>query len=741
MIFPPAVSSEGGAAYQIEKSVRFRASASASASRTPSVAGDRKKLAMRFRVKRGLLGILQVIASAGTASIDRFYFDTSNRLCLDVLGTTRLVTTPVFRDPSAWYVDVGFELDVANGTSASRAKILIDGSEVSSYSTDTRSSITNTDTNWNNTVVHYLGRDNSGNYFDGYMCDPVLADGSTSISYSYAGTVREPLRPSATYGTNGFYLPFSNGTSLSTLTADASGNGNNWTANNISLTAGANYDWMDDTPTNTFVVLNEIFLASSATQKTNISYAGLRAVNPTTTAQAHRSGFVFPSSGKFYFEFTAPTYRDIWTSGIYNGVGGAGNQLIVIRSNAVGNGVYNGASLLTSFTPADGDIFGFAVDLDSSIVRVYRNNVLAHTSTGFNAAGFFVYGSQGTTASTTEYNFGQRPFAYTPPTGFLAICSKNLAVPTIGDGSSHFDVVLSTGANIKATAETVFPSNFLEWIKDRANSNNHQLIDTVRGTSAVLQSNTTAAETTYTAPSGSSVAWVWKAGGAPVSNTDGSITSQVSANTTAGFSVVTYTGDGVANASVGHGLGATPKLAFVKRRTGGTGNWLAYTSAVDGTQDYLLLNSTAAKGDASSSLPTSSLIYLGGSTDDNANGSTYVAHCFAEVEGFSKMGSYTGNGSTDGPFIYCGFKPRWIMLKRADTTGSWYIYDAARSDSNVVGLQLFPNTTAAEATSNTFDFLSNGVKFRNNPTDLNASGGTYIFMAFAEHPFKYARAR
>lgn len=431
MIFPPAVSG-AAAAYEIEKSVRFRASGSASLSRTPSVAGDRKKLAMRFRVKSGALGTLQVIASAGTASIDRFYFDTSNRLCLDVLGTSRLVTTPVFRDPGAWYVDVGFELDVANSTAANRAKILIDGTEVSAYSTDTRSSITNTDTNWNNTVVHYIGRDNAGNYFDGYLAEPVLADGSTSINYSYAGPngVRDPLRPSSSYGTNGFYLPFSNGTSLSTLTADASGNGNNWTANNISLTAGVSYDWMDDTPSNNFSTW-DFLRAASSTGGATYAEANLAAVFAGGATRSVTNNFV-TASGKWYFEMTAGITGTQLYIGVQNNSTGAYYTYYADgRKNNTGVFSAYGASFTT------GDIIGVKFDQDSGTIEFLKNNVSQGVAfTGLSGSFNILAIGNGVVQSVAYINFGQRPFAYTPPTGFLSLCTANLTNTTITTSGS-----------------------------------------------------------------------------------------------------------------------------------------------------------------------------------------------------------------------------------------------------------------------------------------------------------------
>ena len=234
----------------------------------------------------------------------------------------------------------------------------------------------------------------------------------------------------------------------------------------------------------------------------------------------------------------------------------------------------------------------------------------------------------------------------------------------------------------------------------------------------------------------SAVAWNWLAGGTAVSNTDGSITSQVSANQTAGFSIVSYVADGTNTSTVGHGLPTEPKMVIQKDRSAAS-DWLVYTDLVDGSDDYLLLNSTAAKGNAA-----------GGATAtvfnswDRTSGNDMIAYCFAEVESYSKIGSYTGNGSTDGTFVHCGFRPAFVMLKRSNSAEDWYIADATRDTENDAGLALFPNTSGAEASySSALDLLSNGFKLRNSGGLRNGSGDTYIFLAFASAPFKSANAR
>jgi hypothetical protein len=297
------------------------------------------------------------------------------------------------------------------------------------------------------------------------------------------------------------------------------------------------------------------------------------------------------------------------------------------------------------------------------------------------------------------------------------------------------------------------------WLKSRSNARDHRLMDTVRGINNVLQSNLTSAEFAGSALSSINssgftlnttdnqnvasetyVGWQWKAGGTAVTNTAGSITSSVSANTTAGFSVVTYAGNGMAGATVGHGLGVVPSMMIIKVRNAAD-NWPVYHKSL-GNTDAVFLNLTTATQALTywnSTTPSSTVFTLGSNLIVNKSSDTFVAYCFAPVAGYSAFGSYTGNGSADGVFIYTGFKPRFILVKISSTTSSWLILDSARNTYNVVENRLFPDGSYAEDTSGRCDFVSNGFKWRG--TNLGNTADTYIYMAFAENPFKYANAR
>ena len=332
-------------------------------------------------------------------------------------------------------------------------------------------------------------------------------------------------------------------------------------------------------------------------------------------------------------------------------------------------------------------------------------------------------------------------------------------MPTINRGDDYFQAVTYTGNGSTNTITGLrFQPDFV-WIKGRSGATDHALYDAVRGTTKDLVSNSTAAETTQSTgltsfnsdgftlgalskvnTNGATyVAWCWKANGAGSSNTQGSITSTVSVSTTAGFSVVTYSGTltSAGVATVGHGLGVAPKMIISKSR--GTSQWVVQHASLTSPSYFLYLNTTDAQdnkvANGTMSSPTSTVFSTNWTTGLNTSGSNFVAYCFAEIAGFSKFGSYTGNGSADGPMVYLNFAPKFVMTKRTDTTSDWIIYDTSRNTYNVTDLRLFPNLSNAETQAGGMDLLSNGFKLRDTGASQNASGGTYIYMAFASNPF------
>ena len=331
----------------------------------------------------------------------------------------------------------------------------------------------------------------------------------------------------------------------------------------------------------------------------------------------------------------------------------------------------------------------------------------------------------------------------------------------IDKSSDYFRIKTYTGNGATRSItfdETKSMSPDLLWIKCRSDAVSHLWFDAVRGVSKRLISNSTNAESTETTISSfdtngwtmdadtanngtgrTYVAWAWDANGAGVSNTAGTISSTVSANTTSGFSIVSYTGNATAGATVGHGLGVVPKMIILKRRTGSAEDWYVYHGSLANTEVLRLnlTNAKATRADFNNTTPTSSVFTVNSTDNVNASGSPFIAYCFAEVKGYSKFGSYTGNGSADGTFVYTGFKPAFFLIKNTTSgTSQWLMSDNKRNTSNVVNKYLIPNLSDAEASLDYVDFLSNGFKLKfAGGLSINQSGDTYIYMAFAENPF------
>jgi hypothetical protein len=448
------------------------------------------------------------------------------------------------------------------------------------------------------------------------------------------------------------------------------------------------------------------------------------------------------------------------------------NQVLYARYD--GQKIVNGTISAYGASYIVGDVIGIALDLDIGIVTFYKNNVsqgaISLPTTGIAYTPVFWY-STTATSGTIASNFGQRPFAYAAPSGFKSLNTHNLPALAVAKSNTAFDTVLYTGTG---STQTIGGLNFapdLVWIKDRSSSVvGHRLYDTIRGATKEIYTHSTSAETTdaagltaFTAngfTTGNSagtntngdnlVAWAWDAGTTTVVNTAGSITANVRVNTSAGISIVSYAGSQASTFTIGHGLLSAPSFIITKSRNA-VGDWGVYYTNEGVNTNWLLLNSTASKGTQNGTLAGGAYLISNAQTlqigsSAYANGSSQmIAYCFAAVPGFSAFGTYTGNGSTDGPFVYLGFRPKFLLTKRADSTSNWLISDAVRNSENPVTRELFPNAPDSEPSPNSayaFDFLSNGVKLRRaTDSSLNISGGTYIYAAFAESPFKYARAR
>ena len=751
----------GGSSF-ITRSLRFRSSASAFLNRTFTAPTDRNKWTWSAWVKRGLLSANGTLLATQVSADNFIYFSTDNTLLMQTAATTRLQTSQVFRDISAWYHLV-VVYDAANPTANLRIRFYINGVEPTSYTIDARSGVALNQGQFNTAVNHFIGSGNGA--LDGYLTDVNFIDGQALTPASFGAIdsstgVWAPRPYSGTYGTNGFYLKFGNTSSVSALGTDSSGNGNTWTVNNVSLTAGATYDSMLDVPVNyadggngrgNYCTLNPLSTQGTSTGITN----GNLSVTFGSAANRGASGNMFVSSGKWYFEFPAIG------SGATDGVGvisdaatfvsGYTTQGVIYYASAQKN--IDGTTTSYGATYTAGDIIGVALDNDSGSIIFYKNNVsqgtISLTLRNYTAA--FVTAT-GISSGPFNMNFGQRPFTYTPPAGFRALNTNNLPTPSIVNGANFMAATTYTGnAAARSLSNAVNSVSFqpdLVWIKSRTpGATSHALFDSTRGTTKYLSSNTTTAETTLAqsltafgadgfslgtdttlvnANANSYVAWQWRE------------------SVTAGLDVVTYTGTGVAR-TVAHNLGKKPSLIICKGRDTLV-PWECYHSSLGATK-YILLNTP---GQANTDIvswnntePTSSVFTVGASSGTNKLNENTVAYCFAEIAGFSKFGSYTGNGLADGPFVFCGFRPRFVMIKRTDVAASWVMFDSSRNPSNLTNLGLIPNDPAVEftGTGTSLDILSNGIKARGAGAELNVSAATYIFAAFAEVPSKYALAR
>ena len=768
--------------------LRLRSSASAYFNRTLS-SGSTTAWTWSGWVKRGYLGSNQTTLFFGDSTTTNYgglYF-TSDNLYLDNRPSAglnaRLTTTQVFRDPSAWYHIVAV-WDTANATSGDRLRLYVNGTRITAFSTATYPA-QNTASVVNTAIAHEQGATNAassgvGNFFDGYLTEINFIDGQALTPSSFGQTnsitgVWQPIKYSGTYGTNGFYLNFSDNSSntATTIGKDYSGNGNNWTPNNISVTAGATYDSMLDVPTpyadggngrGNYCVLNPLDFNSGTVSNGNLQWS-------TSTAVGNGC------FGSFAFDIADSTNKYYWEMTITSGDGVFGIvPLTTLPSNTARTGSYsyytNGnkysgtsaSAYGASFTT--GDVIGVAVG--AGIITFYKNGT-SQGSAFTGLTGFFkpaIWEVSGTFVA----NFGQRPFSYTPPSGFNALNTFNLPTPTIANGGQNMNAVLWTGNTTtlgvtQAITGLGFQPDFV-WAKTRNQTFGHYLYDALRGVGAsgsLLQSNSTNAQATngemnsfdsngFTVKyvdtlvlnwsSSNNVGWAWKAGNSSSSNTSGSITSTVSVNATAGFSVLTATTPAsYTNYTAGHGLGVTPAMIIYKERSG-TANWWVWHKSFATPSNALQLNTTVALQAGTYFGTQTSTVASFASGMQTGLSVGFVAYCWAEVAGYSAFGSYTGNGSTDGPFIYTGFRPRWVMVKRTDTGGyAWVVIDTSRSPYNQVALSLYPNYSNAEATSDVYDILSNGFKLRTTDPANNASGGTYIYAAFSESAFKYSLGR
>jgi len=790
--------------YEIERSLRFNPADDTYLHRTPSGAGNRKTWTWSGWVKRGSTFTRGVFFSCGTSlgsNEDGIEFD---GLVIRVYSYTgsfgfQFTTNAQYRDPSAW-MHIVFSLDTTQASSGERGRLYVNGERVTSLATETQPSLNADCAHINTTSEHKIGNQLGSHEYDGYLADVNFIDGTRLDASSFGETNIEtgqwiPKKYGGSYGTNGFHLNFSDnsGTTATTLGKDSAGS-NNWTPSGFSVAAGVGNDSMTDTPTNNFCTWNPLTDVSDL-----VLANGNLNVSSGTDSWPTVYGTMGASSGKFYFEATN-TDQTRW------GLGWSSTAFKAGVSDSFNDGyfAYSQDPLTRYETGTNSSINGspafdtsktlqVAIDITAGKIWYGINNTWVNNDSG--SAGDPANGSNpistftgGTTMfpkvinnlGNVSVNWGQQGFTYTPPTGFETLSTSNLADPTIKLPNEHFGTLVYAGdgsasRTISDTSSVNFTPDWV-WVKNRSQADWHILSDVVRGFDGkTLYSNTAGAEHdasgsgengyisaaanggfTATDSDGSVggnlnansenyVAWNWKGGGAGSANTTGDIDSTVSANASAGFSIVKYTGNGTLGQSVGHGLGIAPKIVIFKNRSRSSRNWeINYVHPTDGSLDYIYLNLDVGKGGGSLGIsnPTSSVFYVTNGNDSNQSGDDIIAYCFANVEGYSKFSSYEGIGGTDGPFVHTGFRPVYVLIKNVDSDSRWWVIKTTKIPGyNPHAPALFTNNANAETNESSIDILSNGFKVRNNGSYTNENGSTHIYLAFAEFPFKYANAR
>jgi SPRY domain len=758
------------ARHTIAHSLRLRAIAGAHMTRTNVGSPTNNKICtlsfwMKFSGQSGTQNILGSdpgspgfnlrVNAVGSSNFDLGIDDPSN-------GSFNLTTTRVFRDPSAWY-HIVVAIDTTQGTIAHRVRLYVANLENTSW----------TASNWpalnarcaineaNASVA--IGRRHAASatwYFDGYLAEFQFVDGQalTPSSFGKIDTVTGawiPKRYAGTYGANGFHLPFNDAASTATLSQDRSGNANNWTPSGISVTPGDGFDQMLDSPTNgaagtrpsgNYWTLNPLEPVSGA----SYSEANLRYTNGNN----HQSAFAppLPSTGKWYWE-TEWVTNGGGSSPIFglaqHGYDQGANGLLGYRSGG-DRFSETGSQSAYGATWAAGDIIGIAVDMDAGTLRFQKNGA-----------------DQGVAFSTVltalvqpvrpmvrvniggdvfRMNFGQRAFSNTPPAGFVALCTANLPTPAIPRGDDAFQTTLRSGtgglwgvSSLRFQPETV-------WIKARNHATNHVLSSATHGVNKGVNPNTVDWEfgdaNTLTAfnANGYSLGSDASSRGLNI-NTHSYVDHAWRKGAAYGHAVVLYTGNG-ANRTIPHALGAPPRLIFAKALNAGY-DWAVYHRSLGATQHLYLNASNAAGANATfwNSEPTSNVFGVGTIATTNNNGTAYVAYLWTEIPGFSRIANYQGNGASDGTFVWCGFRPRAVLVKNITGAASWSFFNTDANPFNVAGPRTVPNMNIAEAQDGTLDILSNGFKFRENNANTNGGATSYVFAAFAETPFKFATAR
>ena len=786
--------------YNINQSLRFEDGDTPMLSRSFS-AGNQRTFTFSAWVKMSstTAGYLFHTNLAGNNAAAYLYFSNNTLNYWD--GSLVLATNAIYRDPNSWF-HVILAVDTTQSTSGNRAKLYVNGERISDFSTESQKT-QNYGSYYNQAVTHYIAGNNSSITLDGYMAEVHFVDGTQLDQSSFGETkagVWIPKNYAGSHGTTGFYLPFDDSSALGD---DESANTNDWTPSGFVAS-----DVVPDSPTNNWCIISPVASLATVSEGglkcVTVSSGYGSAVGSMGQMSGKWYWEVIPVSnvsGAPFIGVVDETYDSVNSGSAVGYLLSGGKDSIGYYTN--GSSYVNGtANTSYGASYAGDDIIGVALNLDGNEITFYKNGVsqgaISHTFSGGNILPAV---SDGTNSAlqTFAFNFGQDSsfagtktaqgnkdangngdFHYSVPSGFLALCSANLPDPAIDpaedeEPADYFDTQLWVGNGSGQTfSNFTFQPDWL-WFKNRNGGSDHAIFDSIRGVNAGLSSNNGNTENTNASSSqdlvsfdsdgfttgtpsqygslGSNtltiVTWAWKGAGSASSNGNGTIASSVSASPESGFSIVSYTGNGTAGATVGHGLSSTPEMYIVKSRSLGTG-WVTYhkDAAASPEDGYLILNGVDGFFDTivwNDTAPTNSVFSLGGTGySSNNSGATYIAYCFHSVDGYSKVGSYTGNGSTNGTFVYTGFRPAWVLIKSTGASSNgWYIYDNKRENyGTLVDAQLYANLSSAEDNGNRdLDFTSNGFKPRLTDTNVNGSGTKFIYLAFAEQPFKYANAR
>jgi len=808
-IFDPIRIGAAGAGgdYKVERSLRFNRGDNAYLTRTPASAGNRKTFTFSTWVKLGQTGINTTndpgnglflsCGAAGTGTNMTLRITNNGYIGIDYYGIGGYYSSGRLRDPSAWYHCV-WVMDTTESTAADRMKVYVNGNL---FYNNSMGLSQNADTPLNNNSATTIGAYsyNTSHVYrlDAYLAEVNFIDGQAYDPTYFAETNAAtgqwiPKKYTGSYGTNGFYLNFSDnsGTTATTLGKDSSGNGNNFTPNNFSVSAGVGNDSLEDSPTNNFCTLNP--LAEVTNGNVTTSNGNLDAAFGSVSGGGGIGSSHVVRSGKWYWETTMTAdsggacHIGVLDENLaaYSGVQyyepGLTAESYSYQTN--GKTYNNNANQNYGASYTTGDVIGTKLDLDNGTIEFLKNNSSQGIAFTGLTGGFLPAYGDGNSAQTHSLsaNFGQRAFSYTLPSGYKTLCSANLPDPTILLPNKHFGTILYTGNGSSRSVTDTTAVNFTpdwSWFKARSAAKSGLMYDAVRGNSKYIQTDSTSAEgtgsdshtgfvsggfslgadTSTTGVNQNSttyVAWNWNGGGSTVTNNDGTISAQVRANTTAGFSIVSYTGNGSNSQTVGHGLGVSPDVVILKDRSSNSvSNRWTVLHSYDTSKNLELNSNSAAFGHQSRGSITavsSTTFTLSGSTDTatvNESGDNYIAYVLSGVEGYSKFGKYIGNGSTDGLYIYTGFRPAFLIVKNTSASRDWLMFDDKRSPSNVVNDYLFINLNEAEGVNSStigVDFTANGFKWRGSSSGnnyINSSGDHFIYLAFAESPFKNSRAR